>query len=75
MRDDHLSHPECKSKNVPQQSRMGFSYKGNGLIRAVGRAGVRAGVRVRVRVWIRVRIRVRAYTCKLDDLDDHLSWV
>ena len=40
MRDDHLSHPECKSKNVPQQSCMGFSYKGNGLIRAVGRAGV-----------------------------------
>ena len=31
MSDDHLSHPECKSKNVPQQSCMGFSYKGNGL--------------------------------------------
>ena len=34
---------------------------------------------VRFRVWVRVRIGVRislrAYICKLDDLDDHLSWV
>ena len=40
MRDDHLSHPECIGKNVPQQSCIGFNYKGNGLSRAVGRAEV-----------------------------------
>ena len=40
MRDDHLSRPECIGKNVPQQSCIGFNYKGNGLSRTVGHAGV-----------------------------------
>ena len=49
VQNDHLSHPECNSKNVPQQSCMGFSYKGNGLISVAYRGGGGDYVRVRVK--------------------------